>query len=202
MGLEATCKAKFGGKASEGKLQWETDFLLFRGEFRLKILSKEIRTLSVAKQALVVEFAEGKAEFQLGGQAEKWREKIANPPTLFDKLGVKKQHRIALVNWKDEGFARDLAALAGDVVDGAGARECDIVFLGAAVDKDLDRLTKLEPMLKRAGAIWIVYPKGLKAITEMSVMNAARAAGFVDSKTCKFSKTHTALRVVIPVARR
>ena len=70
------------------------------------------------------------------------------------------------------------------------------------MDKDLDRLTKLEPMLNRAGAIWIVYPKGLKAITEMSVMNAAGAAGFVDNKTCKFSETHTALRVVIPVARR
>ena len=202
MGLETVCRAKCGGKASEGKLQWETDFLLFRGEFRLKIPAKEIRAVSVEKQALVVEFGEGKAEFLLGEQAERWRGKIANPPTLFDKLGVKKEHRMALVNWIDEGFASDLTALGAEVLMSAGARECDVVFLGAAVDKDLERLTTLEPMLKPAGALWIVYPKGLKVITEMSVMNAARAAGFVDNKTCKFSETHTGLRVVIPVARR
>ena len=202
MGLEATCKAKFGRNASEGKLQWESDFLLFRGEFRLKIPAKEIRAVTVAKQALVVEFNEGKAEFQLGEQAERWRDKILNPPTLFDKLGVKKHFRITLVNWKDETFARDLAALDGEFAVAPGAKECDIVFLGAAVDRDLERLTKLEPLLKRTGAIWIVYPKGLKVITEASVMAAARAAGFVDNKTCKFSDTHTGLRVVIPVGRR
>ena len=202
MGLEAICKAKFAHKASEGKLQWETDFLLFRGGFRLKIPAKEIRTVSVENQALMVEFREGNAEFQLGEQAEKWRDKILNPPTLFDKLGVKKQHRIALVNWKDEAFSHNLAALGGEVALPPDARDCDIVFLGAAADRDLNRLTKLEPMLKRTGAIWIVYPKGLKVITEASVMTAARAAGFVDNKTCKFSDTHTGLRVVIPVPRR
>ena len=130
MGLEATCKAKFGGKASEGKLQWETDFLLFRGEFRLKILSKEIRTLSVAKQALVVEFAEGKAEFQLGEQAEKWRDKIANPPTLFDKLGVKKQHRIALVNWKEEGLPATWRRWPETLWTGLGHENATSLLLG------------------------------------------------------------------------
>ena len=202
MGLEATCKAKFGAAMSEGKLQWETDFLLFRGEFRLKVGAKDIRSVQVVKNALVVEFPDGKVEFELGEQAGKWREKIANPPTLFDKLGVKPRHRVALVNWKDKAFAKDVAAKCEGALHSPKSGEFDIVFLGASVDADLQRLGLLEPLLQRAGAIWIVYPKGQKAITEMSVMNAARAAGFVDNKTCKFSETHTGLRVVIPVARR
>ena len=66
----------------------------------------------------------------------------------------------------------------------------------------VEKLNKLEPLLKRNGAIWIVYPKGLKLITEASVMAASKAANFVDNKTCRFSDTHTGLRVVIPIARR
>ena len=51
-------------------------------------------------------------------------------------------------------------------------------------------------------AIWIVYPKGQRHIREADVMRAGKAAGFTDNKICRFSETHTALRFVIPVARR
>jgi hypothetical protein len=42
--------------------------------------------------------------------------------------------------------------------------------------------------------VWIVYPKGLKSITENEVIAAGRAAGFSDVKVCAFSPTHTALK--------
>jgi hypothetical protein len=36
----------------------------------------------------------------------------------------------------------------------------------------------------------------------MDVIAAGKAADLVDNKVCRFSDTHTALRFVIPLARR
>jgi len=55
---------------------------------------------------------------------------------------------------------------------------------------------------KGAAALWIVYPKGPKDITENDVLAAGRKAGLKDVKVAGFSPTHTALKFVIPAARR
>jgi len=47
-----------------------------------------------------------------------------------------------------------------------------------------------------------VYPKGQKHIREIDVINAGKSAGLVDNKVARFSETHTALRLVIPLANR
>ena len=51
-------------------------------------------------------------------------------------------------------------------------------------------------------ALWIIYPKGIREITENDVIAAIRAAGLKDVKVASFSATHTALKAVIPVAQR
>ena len=56
--------------------------------------------------------------------------------------------------------------------------------------------------MNRNGAIWVVYPKGRQDIREVDVIAAGKSAGFTDNKVCRFSETHTALRFVIPIARR
>ena len=56
--------------------------------------------------------------------------------------------------------------------------------------------------MKRTGAIWVVYPRGRKDLRETDVIRAGLDAGFVDNKIARFSDTHTAMRLVIPVARR
>ena len=201
MGLEATTTASTKNEVSEGKLQWESDALLFKGSFRLKIPATSISNVLVKGEDLVVEYSGTRTSFHLGPAAAKWQQKILHPPTLFHKLGVKSNQKIALVNWKDSKFADDLRSTVADVLI-TKTTNCDLVFLGAEKDADLEKLNKLEPMLKRNGAIWIVYPKGQKVITEASVMAASKAANFVDNKTCRFSDTHTGLRVVIPLARR
>jgi hypothetical protein len=66
----------------------------------------------------------------------------------------------------------------------------------------LDRLKSLTPFLKNTGAIWVVYPKGQTHIREIDVILAGKASGLVDNKVVRFSETHTALRLVIPVAQR
>lgn len=60
----------------------------------------------------------------------------------------------------------------------------------------------LAEKIRRNGVIWVVYPTGRTHIREVEVIAAGKAAGFVDNKVCRFSETHTALRFVIPLAKR
>jgi hypothetical protein len=50
--------------------------------------------------------------------------------------------------------------------------------------------------------IWVVWPKGQKHIREDDIRRRAIACGLVDIKVCSFSDTLSALKLVIPKARR
>jgi hypothetical protein len=78
----------------------------------------------------------------------------------------------------------------------------DMLFYAADERKALERLADLKKMIVPAGAIWVVRPKGQKAITESDTMAAGKRAGLVDVKVVSFSDTHTAEKFVIPVAKR
>jgi hypothetical protein len=56
--------------------------------------------------------------------------------------------------------------------------------------------------LKPDGALWVIRPKGSKAVSEAEVMSAGKHAGLVDVKVASFSDTHTAEKFVIPRAAR
>ena len=56
--------------------------------------------------------------------------------------------------------------------------------------------------MRGAAALWIVYPKGQKHITENDVLAAGRKVGLKDVKVVGFSATHTALKFVIPLDKR
>jgi hypothetical protein len=197
MGQEANCEVRFGGKISTGKALLETDDLIFRGDFRLSIPLKSIQSLETADGVLRVNSPQGTALFTLGAHADKWADKIRNPRTLADKLDVKPGMRISLI-----GVKVPLEGRTSDVTDGKAAKESDLIFFGAETDKDLAKLLLLQRSMKRNGAIWVVYPKGRKEITEIGVLNAGRQAGLVDTKIARISDTHTAHKFVIPLARR
>jgi len=122
---------------------------------------------------------------------------------LLDKLGVKPEHKIAVLGVEDSRFLKDLAARVHDFAgENLPAGTADILFLAAEDTKALARLKSLAASLAKTGAIWVVYPKGQKHIREVDVIAAGKSAGLTDNKVCKFSETHTALRFVIPLARR
>jgi hypothetical protein len=197
MGQEAKCEVRFGGKTSVGRALLETDDLIFRGDFRLSIPLKSIRSLETADGVLRVSWPEGTALFMLGAQADKWAHKIRNPRTLADKLDVKPGIRVSLI-----GVSVELEGRTSDITEGKAAKESDLIFFGAERDKDLAKLRPLEKSIKRNGAIWVVYPKGKTEITEIGVLAAGREAGMVDTKIVRFSDTHTAHKFVIPLAKR
>ena len=141
------------------------------------------------------------ATFELGKAAEHWANKIKNPKTLLDKLGVKPDSRISVVDVDDASFRALLRARETDASDGP-AHDSDLIVFQARALEDLDRLPKLAESLKPNGGIWVVAPKGGQEPREAQVLEAGKRAGLVDVKVARFSDTHTAHKFVIPVARR
>jgi hypothetical protein len=185
MGQEIKCRVDFGKNSSSGKALLETSELLFRGDFRLKIPFPSIRAMEVSAGKLAVQFDDGSAVFHLGQAAEKWAARIRNPPSRLDKLGVKPGTKVKLIGRHDADFRGELTG-RGAVITRS---KPDLVFLAIAAKDEL-----VELAYHSEGAIWILYPKGIEAITEKDVISAGRAAGLVDIKVCGFSATHTALK--------
>ena len=199
MGQEIACTASSGGRTVAGRAQLETDELLFRGEgVRLRIPYSSVTAVRAAGGRLEVEHGGETTSFELGEKAARWADRIANPKTVLDKLGVKPGQRVALRGIDADGFAADVEARGAELVE----RGADHLFVAVETHDDLARLAGLVPLIARNGAVWTVRRKGRKDLTEADVMAAGKAAGLVDVKVVRFSETHTAEKFVIPVADR
>jgi hypothetical protein len=129
-------------------------------------------------------------------------ERVYTTP-LIDKLGVRPGMRVALIDIDDEAIRSLLADRTSDLTEGWPEPETDVVLMGADSIDALAPLEALSGRIRPNGAIWVVSRKGRAAtLRDVEVMGAARAAGLIDNKVVAFSPTHTALRLVIPVARR
>jgi len=152
---------------------------------------------------LRVTFPDGTAVFELGPTAAKWAEKIRNPPSLLDKLGVKDGMRVSVVGVDDESFLGELTKRTSSVTRRTPKKDTDIIFFAADAVADLTRLVKLRDYLTPAGAIWVIHTKGKgAAFKDVDVFAAAKRAGLVDVKVASFSATHTAEKLVVPVKSR
>jgi hypothetical protein len=209
MGAEAPCKLVLegadGGKAIAGKALLESEELLFvpaaKGSRRLVIRLASVSKVSAHGGVLTIEWGRERAAFELGAVAPKWLEKIKNPKSRADKLGIKAGHRVAILGGKDEGFVAELAG-RGAVTNGRS--ELDFLFYWVSTRADVarEKLSALTKKIKKNGAIWVIRPKGSADVTERDVYTAARDAGLVDVKVVAFSATHTAEKMVIPVEHR
>ena len=202
MGSELKCKVRFGKQASEGKALLETSEILFRGTFRLKIPLASIKSVKAADGELRLQTADGLAVFEIGPAAEKWREKILHPKTRIEKIGVKPGEKISLLGSFEADFLAELDPLAGSVTKGKVAADSNTIFFAADSLKELSAVAKIAKSLKGATALWIVYPKGQKSITENDVIAAGRKTCLKDVKVVGFSATHTALKFVLPLTKR
>lgn len=124
-----------------------------------------------------------------------------SPKPLLEKLGVRPGHRVSVLRAGDEAFVAELRGSGADVST-RRRRRTDLVFLGVEDVGGLAAIGPLEPYLERNGAVWVVFPKGRPEIRDVEVIRAGGSQGLVDNKVVRFSDTHTALRFVIPLARR
>jgi hypothetical protein len=202
MGLEAQCEARFAGRASRGKALLESSDLVFRGDFRLRIPFKDIRSVEARGGRLEVAFPRGVASFDLGAQAAAWALKIRYPRGLLDKLGVKPGARVSVLGIDEGDFRAQLDGRSADVST-RPRKDSDLLFWRARTREELvPRLRSLRACLRPAGAVWVVWPKGRKALREDDVRAAGAQVGLVDVKVVSFSDELSALKMMIPVEQR
>jgi len=196
MGREVRCLVRAGGEEAEAKALLETDEVIVRSPFRLKVPRRDITGTSVDGDRLTIDHAGGAPlVLELGAkEAAKWAHDIANPKTVADKLGVKPGQRVRLVGEAD----RELVGAGVAAEDGVA----DVVFLQLEEPSDLARIAELRTQIAPDGAIWVIRPKGRDDLTESMVLGAGRDAGMYDVKTARISATYTGLKFVIPVADR
>jgi hypothetical protein len=202
MGNEITGAVRAGKERHEGKIVLETSELIFRGpHYRLKIAFAEMREVQAANGELRIDTKDGALAFEVGTVAEKWREKILHPKTRVQKLGVKDGTPVRLLGDFDADFIKELKSSKANV-GGVSPTEAQNIFLAIGGKSSLATIAKHARKMKGAEALWLVYPKGKKEVTENDVLSAGRKSGLKDVKVVGFSSTHTALKFVIPVGKR
>lgn len=202
MGLEARCEGRWGGHAGTGVLKFEEKEVVFRGDFRLKIPVAAIKSATAQKGQLTVTFGTERASFTLGPAAEKWVAKLSTPRSRADKLGVKPGSTVGVFGVSDPTFLDELHDRGALVSVGRAPKEADLLFVGMTRVADLPKLEKLRAAIKKNGAIWVIWPKGVKAFREDDVRAYGPQAGLVDVKVVSFSEVLSGLKMVIPVALR
>jgi hypothetical protein len=207
MGNELKCRVRSGKQESDGKALLETSEIIFRGDFRLKIPFATILSAKVVGDELQLQTAEGVATFELGASsAQKWSEKILHPKTRIEKVGIKPGMRVSLIGFenKDEEFLNELQTTEAVMTPAKNGlpKECDCILLRTDTKQQLAQVAKIAGKMRGTVALWIIYPKGQQHITEGDVFAAGHKAGLTDIKVVGFSATHTALKFVIPVAKR
>ena len=202
MGLDTTCTASFKRQRSEGRALLETDHVLFRGDFRVKVSLSSITSIKASRGTLTLGTGDGILTLQLGPAAAKWAAKISSPKSLVEKLGVRSGAHVGVVGIADNEFIDDLRRAGATVTSRLGATLNDIIFFAVGAPRDLDRFVSLQKSLAPDGAVWSIRPKGRADISESIVRAAGKAAGLVDVKVARFSDTDTAEKFVRPRNRR
>jgi hypothetical protein len=123
--------------------------------------------------------------------------------SLFDKLGVTADSRVALVGTHDEEFVTELNLRLAMAATPRPRTTYDLVFVRIDRPADLARIASTAKYLKPNGALWAIHPKGRGACpSDADVRRTGLAAGLVDNKISAYNATHTATRYVIPIKRR
>jgi hypothetical protein len=206
MGNEASCTLRSGKQTSSGKALLETSEIVFRPDDRsprVKIPFASMKSVTAVDGELRIEATEGAIVLDLGPVAEKWRDKILHPKSRVEKLGLKIAANISLLGEFDQDFVKELRAANSQITAGKIDAASEVIFLAVDLAKQLpSSVAKAAKDVTGSKALWIVYPKGKKEVTENDVLKAGRKVGLKDVKVVGFSPTHTALKFVLPIAKR
>ena len=126
----------------------------------------------------------------------------AQPRSRLDKLGVKPGSRVGVLGISDPTFIGELKEREAVVSVGRAPKGADLLFVGMTKVTDLPKLEKLRTAIKKNGAIWVIWPKGVKAFREDDVRAYGPQVGLVDVKVMSFSEVLSGLKMVIPLALR
>lgn len=203
MGQEVKGKARIEGKEVEGRLYLEADQLLFRGgDKRVAIAAKDVKSAEAKEGILLLTVGRKKFEFDIGAQAPRWAEKISNPRTLVQKLGVKPDSNVAYIGSRDPDLLTELEGAAASVSKRLARRDYDFVFAGVEGPAELKIIDGLASTIKPGGGVWIIFPKGRPDLKAETIIPKGRSGGLVDNKIARVSDRLTGMKFVIPVHLR
>jgi hypothetical protein len=209
MGYETKCRARVddgSGKVrdAESTVLLETDELVVRGEARVRIPRSSITKIASRGGVLTVTAPPNVVALSLGDDAAaKWKRKLEEPPKrLIDKLDVKPDAKVWLLGVDDEALVPQLEERTPHVARGRSASNCDVVFVSVESEHELDRISRALGATNDAGAIWVVHRKGPTGVADTTIFARAKTLGLVYTKVARVSDTHTAEKLVRPVASR
>ncbi len=209
MGYETKCRTRVTGtdgkvREADSTVLLETDELIVRGEARIKIPRGDIQQVSARAGTLTITSPRGTVTMTLTPEAAaKWAKKIQEPPKrLIDKLDVKPDVKVWLFGIDDETLIAQVGELTTRVVTGNSATGCDVVFVGVDNEKQLSRIARALKATNDDGSIWVVHRKGPSGIADTTIFAKAKELGLAYTKVARVSETHTAEKLVRPLATR
>ena len=178
------CHARLGAQSGEGKALLETDELIFRGDFRVKVPLSSITAVTAKGSALTLTWPGGKLTLTLGDQAEKWAKAITSPKTVIEKLGVKPGLKVVIFGRFETDFRTDIMNALGVKPGVKPVPGCDLVFHLLVHANDVEKFAELVPAIAPDGGIWAVYPRGRKDLTEDDVRTRRVTPAWWTSRSC------------------
>ena len=197
MGRESKVQYFDGRERTLVKAHLDSLNLQLSGGKKLTLPLAQLKLVTVDGDDLKITAGATKFALALGAkEAELWRKKMLNPPSLADKLGFKAGKSVVLVG-----------ALPAEVVAAAKGMEVktlarlpkalagDVVALALLAGKEAAQIAAAAGALSSATAVWFVYAKG-GVVNGDDVIILGRKAGLKDTKVARVSESHAALRFI------
>lgn len=208
MGYETRCRVRVSDgagvrEADDAAVLLETDDLVVRGPARIKLPRTSITELRTRAGNLTITAPAGTVTLFLGDRADQWKARLAEPPkALIDKLDVAPNARVWMTGVDDETLITQLNQRTPNVSTARTAPACDVAFVGVESERDLARIDRAAKAIADRGAIWVIHRKGAAGVPDTSIFAHGKALGLTYTKVARVSETHTAEKLVWPVARR
>jgi hypothetical protein len=207
MGLELSGRATFApvkGAKQQGttKVHLDSEEILLRGEVKLRVPRATISDITTRADVVTVTTTLGILKLTLGDGAERFARKLAEAPkSRLEKMGIGAGSEVTIVNLKDAELNAELKAVGATTRARLGANAA-LIILGVETSADLERIATAAASLAPDGALWVIHPKGTAGVKDTDIFAAGKAAGLTYTKVAKYSATHTAEKLVVPVAMR
>lgn len=209
MGYETKCRVHVddgSGKprTADATVLLETDELIVRGDARIKVPRRDIKSVSRRAGIVTVTAPIATVKLILGEPAAtKWEQKLQEAPKrLIDKLDVRPNAKVWLLEIASPELEAQVAERTGDVSRAKSARDRDVVFVGVERNSHLARIERAMHGMLDDGAIWVIHPKGPNGVADTSIFEKAKALNLTYTKVARVSDTHTAEKLVRPRASR
>jgi hypothetical protein len=208
MGYEIKCRVRVDDRSgrvreADATVLIETDDVIVRGEARVRIPRASIERVTSRGGGVTFTAPGATVSLTLGNAAETWRKRLEEAPKrLIDKLDVKPGAKVWLLGAQDPTLESQLAERTTQVVRGVRASACSVAFVGVESTAELDRIDRALAAIEPAGSIWVVHRKGASGVADTAIFARARELGLTYTKVARVSDTHTAEKLVRPVASR